>query len=164
MGRITLRPLTEDDLSAVEAWYPEAGQVVHQLDERAHVQMLRLQLAEAWEADGELLAIAGADDEPIGIVDYGRDDPEGWLLIGVIALAAGQRGWGHGAEAVRLVEKRTQAERFRVTVNAKNGLSLYFWLRQGYRPAHPGDGLSLDGRERGIISMVRYAEAVTPKA
>lgn len=121
--------------------------------------MLRLQLAEVAEADGELLAIVKDGGEVTGYVEYRRDDPSrGWLLISDIALAAGERGWGYGAEAVRLVEDRARAARYHVTVNASNGLSLYFWLRQGYRPAHAGDGLSLPDQERDIIAMVRYAD------
>ena len=137
----------------MEPWYGEAAAIVHQLGAPAHIQMLRYQLAEAATANGELLVIVRPDalDEPIGYVDYRLDEPaEGWLTFGMIALAAGQRGWGYGAEAVHLSEERTHATRFLADVNPANGLSLYFWLRQGYRP---------DRVEHGHVVMVREGDA-----
>jgi GNAT superfamily N-acetyltransferase len=87
-------------------------------------------------------------------MDYRADDPaRGWLSVGFIALAAAQRGWGYGSEAVRLVEAEAKAARFRADVDAGNGLALYFWLRLGYRPARPEE---VPGKPpRGIITMVR---------
>jgi RimJ/RimL family protein N-acetyltransferase len=145
----------------MEPWYGEAAAVVHQLDAPAHIQMLRYQLAEANTSNGELLAIvaAGRNIDPIGILDYRLDEPgKSWLTIGVIAIGAGHRGRGYGAEAVRLVEERTSAKRFLANINPRNGLSLYFWLRQGYRPARQDEIFWRAPDEGGIISMIRGME------
>jgi RimJ/RimL family protein N-acetyltransferase len=152
--RVTLRPLTEDDIAQIEPWYGEAARIVHQLDSAADVQMLRLQAAEAADANGEVLVIE-REGAPIGYIDYRRGEPaEGWATIGVIAVAAGQRGRGYGAEAVRLLEEWAEAGSFLANVNPRNGLSLYFWLRQGYRPALGAEAF-WRRRDDGSISMVR---------
>jgi len=98
--------------------------------------------------------VCRADDAVIGEVSCSADDPAaGWLSVGSIAVDAGQRGWGYGSEAVRLLEAAGSAERFLARVDAGNGLGLYFWLRLGYRPARAGE---VPGKaSRGIITMVR---------
>jgi GNAT superfamily N-acetyltransferase len=83
----------------------------------------------------------------------------GWLRVPFIALARQCRGWGYGSEAVRLVEEwalRTGiAHRFRVDIDVRNGLGLYFWLRLGYRPhAAPENG-------KAAVMMIREVEAGT---
>jgi RimJ/RimL family protein N-acetyltransferase len=101
-------------------------------------------------------AIARGEEE-IGYVEYRVGHPaEGWLTIGDIELVEGQRGWGYGSEAVRLLEGwavyEGLAQEFRAEVDARNGLGLYFWLRLGYRPgASAGDG-------RDVMTMVREIE------
>ena len=142
--RVTLRPVTVEDLPAVESWYPEAAGA---------------------DAGACLLVITRSDDPaPIGVLDYRLGQPgEGWLTVAFVAAGAGDRGWGYGSEAVRLLEEYVasggQAERIRADVDAGNGLGLYFWLRLGYRPARPGEVPG--GASRGIISMVRRAEPRT---
>ena len=99
-----------------------------------------------------------ADGAVIGEVECRADDPAaGWLAVGPIAVAAGQRGWGYGSEAVRLLEAEAKAARFRADIDAGNGLALYFWLRLGYRPARPGEVPG--GVSRGIITMVRVGRS-----
>ena len=94
------------------------------------------------------------DGAVIGEMECRRSDPaRGWLSVGFIALAEGERGWGYGSEAVRLLEAEAKGERFLARVDARNGLGLYFWLRLGYRPARPGEVPG--GAQSGIISMVR---------
>lgn len=138
-ARVSLRPLAEGDLAVAEPWYEEA--VVAPIIECA--------------ADGERLAIVRVSDGTvIGLVDYRANSPDrGWLSVGFIAVVVGQRGWGYGSEAVRLLEAEGKAERFLARVDAGNGLGLYFWLRLGYRPARVGEVPG--GASRGIISMVR---------
>ncbi|MDP2673562.1 MAG: GNAT family N-acetyltransferase [Dehalococcoidia bacterium] len=134
-ARVSLRPLAEGDLAVAEPWYEEA--VVAPIIECA--------------ADGERLAIVRVSDGTvIGLVDYRANSPDrGWLSVGFIAVVVGQRGWGYGSEAVRLLEAEAKASRFRADVDAGNGLGL------GYRPARPGEVPG--GPERGIITMVRAA-------
>jgi len=90
--------------------------------------------------DGRLVITSGDDETAIGFIEYRVKDPaDGWLTIGDIELVEGQRGWGYGSEAVRLLEgmavEQGLGERFRADVDIRNGLGLYFWLRLGYRPA-----------------------------
>ena len=156
--RVSLRPATEDDVALMELWYGEAAAIVHQLDAPGHVQMLRDHLAEARDSSGELLAIIGPapSTDPIAVVDYRLDEPAGgWLTIVGIAVAAAYRGRGYGAEAVRMVEDRTSAKRFLAEITPRNGLGLYFWLRQGYRPAGREEIFWRPPDEGGIISMIR---------
>jgi len=95
-----------------------------------------------------------ADSAVIGEMECREDEPAaGWLIVEAIALAEGERGWGYGSEAVRLLEAEAKGERFLARVDARNGLGLYFWLRLGYRPARPGEVPG--GAQSGIISMVR---------
>jgi len=90
----------------------------------------------------------------IGEVECRADDPAaGWLTIGVMAVGEGQRGWGYGSEAVRLLEAEGKAERFLAAVDAGDGLGVYFWLRLGYRPARVGEVPG--GVSRDMIAMVR---------
>jgi RimJ/RimL family protein N-acetyltransferase len=157
-ARITLRPIADDDTALIEPWYGEAATAALRLDAPADIETLHRQIAEAAASNGELLVIVRPDssDDVIGFVDYRLDEPAtGWLTIRSIALASGQRGWGYGAEAVRLIEGRTNAEHFLAGVDPRNGLGLYFWLRQGYRPARPGEIFWRAPDEGGIISMIR---------
>jgi RimJ/RimL family protein N-acetyltransferase len=150
-ARITLRPATRDDLPQIEPWYAEAAALACSdltLEER---------FADAEASEGGLLLIATADDHtPIGLLDYRIGIPaKGWLATGFLALAAGRRGWGYGSEAVRLVEESAGATRFFAEVDVRNGLGLYFWLRLGYRLAHPGEVFWRAPDEGGIIAMIR---------
>ena len=81
---------------------------------------------------GSAIVMAG---EETGVVRYTVRDAE--VIIEWIELAPERRGWGHGSEAVRLLEEqlgREGAKRVRARVPVANGLALYFWLRLGYRP------------------------------
>ncbi len=133
--RVSLRALREDDTGAIEAWYGEAARTAY--EERSLEELL----AKAEQGDG-LFAISRSEgDEPIGVVEYQREDE--WLGVSFIALARTYRGWGYGSEAVRALESEAEGawgvRRFRAEVDVRNGLGLYFWLRLGYRPARGGD-------------------------
>ena len=59
------------------------------------------------------------------------------LLWTWLAVEAEWRGYGYGGAAVPIVERaarRLGATSGRALVPATNGISLYFWLRLGYRP------------------------------
>ena len=87
------------------------------------------------DATGDRRAIVDADGEEIGYLESAVRD--GWLEVRWIELAEGRRGWGHGSEAVRLLEAQAGVSQVRVGVPVGNGLALYFWLRLGYRPEEP---------------------------
>jgi GNAT superfamily N-acetyltransferase len=87
-------------------------------------------------------AVAAASGEEIGFVQ--AEVREGLLDLRWIELMPEHRGWGHGSEAVRLLETEAAgsgAALARVDVPSGNGLALYFWLRLGYRPVVASDRL-----------------------
>jgi len=157
-ARVALRPLTEEDIAAVKPWYQEAVAASTGLPaaDAPGIQNLNFEM-EAAQADPDagLRAIVRlSDGTVIGLLDYRANNPDrGWLTIGFIAVARGQRGRGYGSEAVRLLEAEAKAERFRANVDARNGLGLYFWLRLGYRPAGPDEVPG--GPQSGIMPMMR---------
>ena len=173
-ARVALRALTEDDLAAVEPWYDEAMAASMGMPasdaprlagrgpslERGWAGALPYGIQKRMEAaaadpDAGLLAIVRqSDGTVIGLLDYRVNSAAAaWLSVGFIAVARGQRGWGYGSEAVRLLEAEAKAERFRANVDARNGLGLYFWLRLGYRPARPDEVPG--GPPSGIMPMMR---------
>ena len=136
--RVALRPLTEDDLAAVKPWYEEAVAATMGLP----------------DADAQRLAIVRVSDRTVlGLLGYRVNNTDRGVTMGFIAVARGQRGWGYGSEAVRLLEAEVKAQRFRASVDARNGLGLYFWLRLGYRPARPDEVPG--GPQSGIMPMMR---------
>ena len=175
-ARVALRPPTEEDIAAVEPWHDEAvaasvgmpasdaprlagrgpgldrgwaGALPYGIQKRME--------AAAADPDAGLQAIVRqSDGTVIGLLDYRVNSAAAaWLSVGFIAVAAGQRGWGYGSEAVWLLEAEAQAERFRADVEAGNGLALYFWLRLGYRPTSPDDASWAGGAQSGIMPMMR---------
>lgn len=116
---------------------------------------LRLELVDA--LPGELISEIGAKETG------GRG---GWLLLagkeiaGVAAAVDGAdgcisliyvrpawRGLGYGSEAVSAIAADLQSRgstRVRALAPAGNGLSVYFWFRQGFRPEQADErGLTL---------------------
>ena len=175
-ARVTLRPLTEDDIAAVEPWYDEAVAATMGMPASDAPRLVgrgssldrgwagalpygiqkRMEAAAADPDAGLRAIVRQSDGTVIGLLDYRPDEPAaGWLSVGSIALAAGQRGWGYGSEAVRLLEAEAKAERFRANVDARNGLGLYFWLRLGYRLARPGEAPWAGGAQGGMMPMMR---------
>ncbi len=151
--RVTLRPVSDDDLPAIEGWWPEAAATVRGVREPEETDFATA--IRRLPVGSDVLAIVRQGDAvPIGLLVYQRRE-DGWLEFRWLALAKGHRGLGYGSEAVRLIEESGQAQRFAAEVYAGNGLGLFFWLRMGYRPAAPGE---LPWRERepeDKIAMVR---------
>lgn len=100
-----------------------------------------------------------ADREAVGVIEHRLDEPKkGWLTFGLVAMRDGLRGFGYGSEAVRLLEQRSAARRFRAEVAKSIGLAFYFWLRQGYRPAKPEEAFWPGDEESDIIHVIRIPE------
>ena len=150
--RVTLRPRADHQATMSAGRCPRldrgrAGALPYESERR-------LEAAQSDPDAGLLALVREASGTVIGLLDYRANSPDrGWLTIGCIAVVAGQRGWGYGSEAVRLLEAEAKATRFLAGVGARNGLGLYFWLRLGYRPALPGEVPG--GPRGGMISMVR---------
>lgn len=100
-----------------------------------------------------------ADSEAVGVIAHRVDEPEkGWLAFGLVVMQEGLRGFGYGSEAVRLIEKRSNATRFRADLSKSIGLAFYFWLRQGYRPARPEEAFWPVEEDSDIIHLIRIPE------
>ena len=148
-SRVTLRPLTEDDVHAVADWY-----------EGAQDLQRRLREARADPLSGLLAVTMLGRATAIGVLGYRAGYPEdGWLGFNFVAVEPGLRGLGLDSEAVRLLEEevsaRGLARRFWASVDHGDGLALYFWLRLGYRPARPDDVSWKGDPGRDIMAMVR---------
>lgn len=134
----------------IGAWWPEATAVVHGTSKAQPAAELSEVLA-----DAEAFVIAERDDSaPIGLLVYALT-LDGWLEFRFVAIAAGRRGWGHGSEAVMLVEESGVASRFAADVHEGNGLGVYFWTRIGYRPAAPGEVSWRSPDDLGLMTFVR---------
>ena len=154
-ARVTLRPAKQVNLSLIEPWYAEAVSAVHGGAKPEGEQDLQSRFK-----SGGLLVIARADDPtPIGLLEQRTGWPvRSWVTVEFIALAAGQRGWGYGSEAVRQLEERHKGARFLAQIDPRNGLALYFWLRLGYRPARASEVFWRAPDEGGIIAMIRLPQ------
>ncbi len=135
--RVRLRPVRAEDLPVIEGLLPEAE-----------------------DGSGLSVICRAGDEAPIGVLQYRLGEPsEGWAKIRWVALVERERRWGLGQEAVRLFEdeapRRWKVLQFRVNVDVRNGLGLYFWLRLGYRP------LDIEGETQGwgTLCMVREVTA-----
>lgn len=107
------------------------------------------------EKTGEVLVISEVNrTEPIGLLHY-RLLAEEWVEFRFVAMAAGKRGWGHGSEAVFLIEESGVGSRFAAEVYHANGLGVYFWTRIGYRPTNIGEVPWRDSEPTDRIIMIR---------
>jgi len=109
------------------------------------------------------VVVRKSDGASVGIVEHRVADPANdWATFGTIVMSDGQRGWGFGSEAVHLIEehllKRAGVRWFRARIDKRIGLALYFWLRRGYRPAHPDEAFWPAHNSDDIISMIRILE------
>jgi len=160
---VLLREIVKEDIASVEEWFAEAAAAARG-GGGGDVRGLAQRVSEASEStERGLLGIARVRDrELVGLLEYRAGEPTtGWLTIGGIALRAGERGWGLGSEALRLLEEEATrlglGRNFLAKVDIRNGLGLYFWLRAGYRPAgRQEDGWPADERQ-DMIRMVREA-------
>jgi GNAT superfamily N-acetyltransferase len=154
-ARITLRRAKKRDLPLIEPWYEEAARTA----DGGSIPEGDPDLGGRFDANGLWVITKPRDPLPIGVLDEVPDWPaKGWATIEFIALAAGQRGWGYGSEAVREFEEKHRRSSHLAQIDPRNGLALYFWLRLGYRPAHSGEVFWRAPDEGGIIAMIRLPE------
>lgn len=157
-SRITLRPLEDADITAIEPWYKEAMTAARGAAPGAPTIDLPVEVMNARAAGGILVIERDRNEEPIGVLDYRIGPADGWVTVALLALAAGHRGWGYGSEAVRKFEGAVPARHYLANVEPGNGLGLYFWLRLGYRPAHEGEAFWRAPDDHDTIAMVRSSQ------
>ncbi|GIW12866.1 MAG: hypothetical protein KatS3mg062_0305 [Tepidiforma sp.] len=94
------------------------------------------------EGPGRLAIIRAADDACVGHLTVRLGDLPGELLVWELCINDGERGYGCGSEAaLLLVQAAVKAgwARMRARAHPRYGLSVYFWVRMGFRPLH-GEG------------------------
>lgn len=130
---VTLAPLNAPSAEALATWVPRVAAAVGYLPLGLAEAVRRLAEAEnhrVWRVSVD------GDESPAGLV-VARDPESGEARILFVALRADlcRRGLGHRAalEAERRLAA-TGAKRVLAAVSARHGLSVYFWLRLGYRP------------------------------
>jgi hypothetical protein len=82
-----------------------------------------------------------ADGKDVGTVDVEADDTAG-LTIHQLCIDAAHRSYGAGSEAAWLLARAAEEAgygRLRAWAHPSLGLSVYFWIRMGFRPRH-GEG------------------------
>jgi hypothetical protein len=81
-----------------------------------------------------------ADQAPVGRIHV-EDVPQG-LLLRALCIDEAHRSYGAGSESARLFNRACDAAGvplIRTWAPPDRGLSVYFWIRMGYRPLH-GEG------------------------
>jgi hypothetical protein len=154
--RVSIRPARPADLPLIEPWYAEAARAV--IGEPIDVP--DGELRSRFDAGGLMVVERAGDDwvpvpdwhGPVGLIQH--HDAGHATEIAFLAMAAGQRGWGFGSEAVRLLEAQQNVGRYIVHIAPRNGLAVYFWRLLGYRPAHASEAVQrTDAGD--MIAMVR---------
>lgn len=130
---VTLSPLDAPSAEALAAWVPGVAAAVGYSPLSSAEAVRRLA-----QAEGHRVWRVGVDgdESPAGLV-VARDPESGEARILLVALRADlcRRGLGH--RAALEAERRLAAaggRRVLAAVSARHGLSVYFWLRLGYRP------------------------------
>jgi hypothetical protein len=88
-----------------------------------------------------LLVVRATDTHPLGELEVRSGGPAE-LVAWRLCIDERSRGYGAGSEAILLLSGAAAAagwERLRARAHPAFGLSVYFWIRMGFRPLH-GDG------------------------
>lgn len=91
-------------------------------------------------ADRGVSVVRQVDGIAVGAIAI--EDIAGGLLVRSLCIDKGHRSYGAGSEAARLFNQACEAARVplvRTWAHPDLGLSVYFWVRMGYRPLH-GEG------------------------
>lgn len=122
-----LRPIAEADLRALESWLPAAARAAG-CDRWSTPNSLRGAIARA-----DVLIGHGAQS----FLEFATGEPKrGAALVHFLAVPSDRRRLGAGHRSALALEARLPAsiKRVYVSIPARLGLALYFWLRLGYRP------------------------------
>jgi hypothetical protein len=147
-SRVRLRPFAPDDAAAVQPWLAEAvaaqGALKPAAETPATLPALHAWAAARWP-DGTLLAVEVDGLGAAGFVVWTDLPPlAGWnepaRVITALATRREARNFGYGAEVVYRLEEARPGVLWLAATPRFNGLSIYFWLRVGYRPV----GVDLD--------------------
>ncbi len=125
--KIALRESRADDATWLDTWLPEVAASAGQAD---------FDLAE-WMANNTRRIIV-ADGADAGVVAYRLHEPSRDAgMLTMVAMPREQARRGAGMAAAALVEGTLRGAGARVVyapATAAHGISMYFWIRLGYRP------------------------------
>jgi hypothetical protein len=125
--KITLRECDRDDVAWLRDWLPDVAAGAGHTD---------FDLSE-WMAN-ERVQIIVADGTEAGVVSYRLHEPAPDVaLLTMVAIPRGQARRGAGMAAAALAEETLRGAGARVVyapATAAHGISMYFWIRLGYRP------------------------------
>jgi GNAT superfamily N-acetyltransferase len=128
-----LRPLRKTDIESL-AWLPAVAEKSG-FDRWSSSDALGAAIG-----DNRLLCID--ESGPQGIIEYALDHPvPAAACVRFLAVDPSHRRLGIGGRAALALERRLKrsTDRIYVSVPARVGIALYFWLRLGYRPLTQAD-------------------------
>jgi len=139
--RVTLRPLLHTDAADIEPWLAEAAAAVDGVrpaaDTPATLVAFERLVSTRWPG-ATIEAMLVEKVEVAGLLAWRRSttlgDHASAIVIEALAVRAGLRNLGYGAEAVYRLEAAHPQARVYAAIPRMNGLAIYFWLRAGYRP------------------------------
>jgi GNAT superfamily N-acetyltransferase len=158
---VALRPLHPEDAPAVEPWLAEAVAAVDgdrpTAATPASIRVFREVTADRWP--GAAIDVIIIDGHGVnGLLVWrmrSTSSKEGAVVeIDALAIRAGLRNRGYGAEAVLCLEAAHPSATMLAAVPRLNGLAIYFWLRIGYRPVRLDEDATL-ARDDERLWMVR---------
>ena len=132
MTEITLRPLAGEDAAWADGWLPSVAEGAgHDATDAA-----RLLARARRERSLRVLAIE-RDGAPLGVLLCALDRRGRTATIELVALAPKHARYGAGMRAAALAEadlRAAGARRIYAAATERHGISLYFWIRLGFRP------------------------------
>lgn len=132
---IVLRELRDADRTWLVGWLPAvAGSVDYDASTIT---------SDAAITDGRTVHVIERDDSAVGLVVYRLNAPRaGCAIVEFVGTPAAEARRGAGMRAAALVEDELRARGVRTIfapVAAVHGISMYFWIRLGYRPLLRGE-------------------------
>jgi len=103
---------------------------------------------------GSLAVVRLKDGRNVGRLEVMSGGP-GELIAWELCIDKAERGYGAGSEAARLfvlAARKAGWTTIRARARPQFGLSVYFWMRMGFRPLHG------EGPDGGIWFVRRLAE------
>ena len=140
---VVLSPLLERDIQAIARWYDKATML-------AGSPISLSDLLDSTHDRRILVLTDGVNEAPFGLIALTLDDPElDWATVDLLAIGRQEdRDMARWGVALLETHLRGEASHIRVAVPAdvglpvrQAGLTLYFWLRLGYRPTASHEGL-----------------------
>jgi len=125
--KVTLRAIGPDDVPWLATWLPDVAVAAGCAD---------LDIA-GWVAtdSGQIIVADGAD---AGVVGYRLQQPAAdAAVLTMVAMPREHARRGAGMAAAALVEEALRGAGARIVyapATAAHGISMYFWIRLGYRP------------------------------